>query len=318
MAYEALARDHGRRGAFVAAVARPTPPPRGVPAAPVLVFDAETLKALGYPDAGYLLDGGVAAWLERARRAGACAAPRDWGAAFLGVEVEAVVAGGGGKPLRAGGLPAEADWARLASLDSDAFFLEARPIGGGDEAGAAAADARHGYAGALTPLSQHRWRAAAAGAPGVAASLCVYDDARFVEALLAELAPRVTAVVVSHATRPWYGPPRPAGRRAAARVLAGIAAADEKVSLVSGPWASEEAQRNSALALIAALPQRIAHVLLVDGDEFWHPVELDRALALVAAREAGERAGPEKGGLVPSARALRGRTFLRKHLDVET
>ena len=114
--------------------------------------------------------------------------------------------------------------------------------------------------------------------------------------------------------------------REPSQAVAALLARRPKLSVVSGAWPSEEAQRNAALArslgvsmsqsgswcvpevcgrererererekeretppgdaqaIAAALPSRISHVLFVDSDEFWHPVELDRALALVANR----------------------------------
>ena len=96
-----------------------------------------------------------------------------------------------------------------------------------------------------------------------------------------------------------------------------IAPYDAEVSVIRGYWTSEEEQRNFGQATAAALPGGLAtHALIVDGDEFWHeprvasshdsgyiaavktcdpdtrhviprhPVELDRALALVATRAA--------------------------------
>ena len=116
----------------------------------------------------------------------------------------------------------------------------------------------------------------------VAASLCVYDDDRFLESLVEDLLPRLRHLIISHATAPWFGTARPAGFLRAAQTVDRIRSnAPDKVRVVNGAWPSEEAQRNAALQLAATLVPRPTHLLLVDGDEFWHPVELDRALALV-------------------------------------
>ena len=39
----------------------------------------------------------------------------------------------------------------------------------------------------------------------VAASLCVYDDDRFLESLVEDLLPRLRHLIISHATAPWFG-----------------------------------------------------------------------------------------------------------------
>ncbi|KAH8088673.1 hypothetical protein JL720_6624 [Aureococcus anophagefferens] len=118
----------------------------------------------------------------------------------------------------------------------------------------------------------------------VAASLCLYDDDRFL-APCSRTSSRAHAVVVHHALEPWFGAPRRAAGRGGRR---GPRGGERAMSVVVGDWPTEEAQRNSGSAS-AALPCAPSHVLLVDGDEFWHPVELDRALALVADAERGGR-----------------------------
>ena len=89
--------------------------------------------ALGPLDAGYVLAGGAAAWLETAAAFGAAARPTGWTDRFLAAEEGVVVRAADGRgaplPFRAAGLPAADDWDRLAQLDADTFFLSRLPIG---------------------------------------------------------------------------------------------------------------------------------------------------------------------------------------------
>ena len=277
--YERLARGHGRGGRLVAWAAAPA---GCLARTPLLVADAESWKALGAPDAGYALEGGVAAWLDDLGARGDAVEVPAWSEALACDPLP-----DGGERLDAVGLPD--DWERLRQIDADLFHLRSRPAGGGR--GAAPRPAPTWLGRNLTGLSLDRHERDVRGERGhaVAASLCLYDDDRFLAPLLADLEPRVHAVVVHHALEPWFGAPRPAARRRAAAAVAALAAASAKMSVVVGDWPTEEAQRNSALRVAAALPCAPSHVLLVDGDEFWHPVELDRALALVADAERGGR-----------------------------
>ena len=278
--YERLARGHGRGGRLVAWAAAPA---GCLSRTPLLVADAASWKALGAPDAGYALEGGVAAWLDDLGARGDAVEVPAWSDALACDPLP-----DGGDRLDAVGLPD--DWERLRQIDADLFHLRSRPAGGGPSA-PVPRPAPTWLGGNLSGLSLDRHDRDVRGERGhaVAASLCLYDDDRFLAPLLADLEPRVHAVVVHHALAPWFGAPRPAARRRAAAAVAALAAASAKMSVVVGDWPTEEAQRNSALRVAAALPCAPSHVLLVDGDEFWHPVELDRALALVADAERGGR-----------------------------
>ena len=92
-----------------------------------------------------------------------------------------------------------------------------------------------------------------------------------------------------------------------------------RLSVVTGHWSSEEQQRQFGNDLLRRMPVPgagsgggvylkeqqqqhhhhpsggyISHVLVVDGDEFWHPAELHRALSLIAtaARAAAAQFTP--------------------------
>jgi hypothetical protein len=76
-----------------------------------------------------------------------------------------------------------------------------------------------------------------------------------------------TVVLVS--SSPWHGRARDV-RPTLALLGALLASRPALVSVVSGAWASEEAQRQFGSDLLAKLPgRRLTHALVVDGDEFW-------------------------------------------------
>ncbi|KAJ1447543.1 hypothetical protein M885DRAFT_542428 [Pelagophyceae sp. CCMP2097] len=255
---------------------------------PALVLDAAMFLEVGTFDDGYLYGGGVAEWLDRAASRAGCATPGD-GAA----EVAALLADdfGPGEDFEG---PVFDEASSKEAFDVAFHFPHSAPPAG-DLQNLLQVDA------ALYDLgggkSTERWwlrthandvRDRENEPVGVVATICVYDDVRFLAPLLRDLVPIVDDVLVLHATRPWYGAARPAARQAAAEMIHGLAmASGGKVSVVSGVWPSEEAQRNSALAISRALPgKRRGFVLIVDTDEFWHPVELDRVLALVLRASA--------------------------------
>ena len=139
----------------------------------------------------------------------------------------------------------------------------------------------------------------------IGAVVILYDDALgLVEALMRELVLSAHHTVVLVSSEPWNGPPRDVGPTLA--LLARFVSDPQlvtRLSVVSGHWASEEEQRTYGNTLLENLPTPkgialkegenfITHVLVVDGDEFWHPAELHRSLGLVArvARQATARA----------------------------
>lgn len=287
VAYERLARAYGREGRFATYVASHAE--SLLTQMPLFVADAASFQAFGALDEGFVYAGGVAKWLDRAS---AIHAPPEW----LGMFVNDLVMPEGWHNSRVAWPettppPGEAQ-ARLKQLDADAYYLERLPIGI-DNTAILDSPSRYGWmTRRLTALSERRWRRDRDGARDfVAAMVCVYDDVRFLESLLEDLLPRIHAALLIQSSRPWYGPSRKASHEAAAALLARLAR-DPKVSVVRGSWKTEEDQRNFAMQLAKLLPQRPTHLLVVDSDEFWHPVELDRALALVADREeSGSRVG---------------------------
>ena len=238
---------------------------------PLLALDVGAFRDVGPFDEGFQYVGGVASWLDRAN----AIEPADWVDFIVDPFPQASSSdeARGTSTWLATAPPSEADESRLKQLDADAFYLD-RP----------GSFSFPWMTRRLTPLSARR--RATSSDYAVAAMICVYDDVRFVAPLLEDLLPRVHTILILQSTKPWYGRPRPSSLDVAAEHLATRLARDPKVSLVRGSWPSEEDQRNFGMHLATTLPESPTHVLLVDGDEFWHPVELDRALALVAEREA--------------------------------
>lgn len=287
VAYERLARAYGREGRFVAYIASHAE--WLLTQMPLFIADAASFQAFGALDEGFVYTGGVAKWLDRAS---AIQAPPEWLEMFV---VDSVMTEGWHDSTDAWPdttPPAGETQARLKQLDADAYYLERLPIGIDNTAILGSPSRYDWMATRLTPISERRWRRDRDGTRDcVAAMICVYDDVRFLESLLEDLLPRIHSALLVQSSRPWYGPTRKASHEAAAFLLARLAR-DPKVSVVRGSWKTEEDQRNFAMQLAKLLPQRPTHLLVVDGDEFWHPVELDRALALVSDREeSGFRVG---------------------------
>ena len=251
VAYEKLVRGYGGIVAYAP-----------LPGNALVAVDAGLWRRLPKPDAGYALASGIAAWL---------AALEDHGDAIeVGWAVRTMTEDASGPPLL------ELDWDGLIQRDADHFHLSRRHIG------APPLPERMAWVPPASQLSIARHARETRGEGTIAASLCLYDDDRFLEGLVEDLLPRLRHLIISHATQPWRGASRPAGfLRAAATIDRIRRASPMKVSVVTGVWPSEEAQRNAALKIAASLVPKPTHVLVVDGDEFWHPVELDRALALV-------------------------------------
>ncbi|KAH8057166.1 hypothetical protein JL722_6807 [Aureococcus anophagefferens] len=261
--YERLAR--GRRGAS-------SPGRRAagcLSRTPLLVADAESWEALGAPDGGYALEGGVAAWLDdlgaRRRRRGA------------GV-VDALACDplpDGGERLDAVGLPD--DWERLRQVDADLFHLRSRPAGGGTSA-PVPRPARTWLGRNLSGLSSTATSAtgaanAATPSPRRSASTTTTASSR----PCSRTSSRAHAVVVHHALEPWFGAPRPAARRRAAAAVAALAAASAKMSADDGSevgfaaargWPNPNAsalynfEQANVVALAEARGLRAAHVPL--------------------------------------------------------
>lgn len=275
LAYERLARSYGRDGVPFYIEEQME---RWLAQMPLVVV---TSSSFSHFDEGYQYFGGIAKWLDSR---GAIPAPHEWFDNFL-------VADGARDTLHQNDeeeydgelliptAPPTYEHERLQQLDLDAYYIAAtaNTIAGNS------CDSQE----TMTTfklrtseyLSSQRWQHKNMR---VAAMICIYDDVRFIEALVEDLFPIIHAAIVLHSNSPWYGDSRPKTHAYAAQVLSRIAA-NPKVSLIRGSWPSEEAQRNFGMRI--ANMQSMTHVLLVDGDEFWHPAELDRALSLIAGRQ---------------------------------
>ncbi|KAH8092283.1 hypothetical protein JL720_5251 [Aureococcus anophagefferens] len=260
--YERLARTRG-------ATSSPGRPPAGcLSRTPLLVADAASWKALGAPDAGYAARAASprgsttsarrAAEVRRGRTRSRATRSRTAASAST-PSGSRTTGSGSARSTRTSSTCGRGRWRRPRAP-------RATWLGRNLSGLSSTATSATGAANAATP------------SPRRSASTTTTASSR----PCSRTSSRAHAVVVHHALEPWFGAPRPAARRRAAAAVAALAAASAKMSVVVGDWPTEEAQRNSALRA-AALPCAPSHVLLVDGDEFWHPVELDRALALSAS-----------------------------------
>jgi hypothetical protein len=143
----------------------------------------------------------------------------------------------------------------------------------------------------------------------VAAAVCVYDDGRFLEQVVAGVLDDVEHVLILLSATPWHGQRRDISATAAAAWRAVKRANDQgrvgAVSIVSGAWATEGDQREYANRMLEELPVlvstsanaadgaaaggagrartgKLTHALVLDADEFYDPVELRRMFILAA------------------------------------
>ena len=144
----------------------------------------------------------------------------------------------------------------------------------------------------------------------IGAVMLLYDDSLTLASLVLQgLLHAVHHTVVLVSAVPWHGHPRNVAPTLS--MLSRFSNDKQytgRLSVVTGFWPTEEAQRQFGNDLLKRMPVPgagayryrdqtgcndhvkechrthgyISHVLVVDGDEFWHPAELHRALCLVA------------------------------------
>ncbi len=114
----------------------------------------------------------------------------------------------------------------------------------------------------------------------VCAVFCVYDDTKFFEHLLRSVLPSVHHALVLISGKPWNGPSRPTIHTLEA--VQRVALSDigkGKVSVINGSWESEKDQRNFGNLVAKELGSD--YVMVIDGDEFWDPIQLERVFSIV-------------------------------------
>ncbi|CAM9226878.1 unnamed protein product, partial [Pylaiella littoralis] len=120
----------------------------------------------------------------------------------------------------------------------------------------------------------------------VAVVIVVHDDISLMRATLEEAAVVVEHILVVVSRTPWNGDA--ADVSPTLELLSGMledvdSPTHGKLRVEVGSWASEAEQREHGNALIRDDPSRdFFRVVVMDTDEFWHPVELAKALVLVA------------------------------------
>jgi len=180
-------------------------------------------------------------------------------------------------------------WDNLAQKDMDAFYLRRAREGGDVEEEMAY---HSGWSGrAMTPsLLAEDWRRTGMR---VAAVMCVYDDTTFLPDLLPDLLDSLDHVVVLVSEVPWKGAKRDNSHtmRILGEFMADLSLSRGRLSVITAPWPSEHEQRQFGNQVVRSLPGNYTHVFVVDGDEFWHPVELqvNKCYACHGVRVLGTR-----------------------------
>ena len=145
-----------------------------------------------------MLEGGVAAWLAALEDLGDAVEAR-WHVDITSPEEGPVLL--------------DLDWDRLIQRDADQFHLARRQVGSPPLSN------RQTWLRGPSAISLERHARENRGEGTVAASLCVYDDDRFLESLVEDLLSRLRHLIISHATAPWFGTARPAGFLRAAQTV---------------------------------------------------------------------------------------------------
>ena len=122
----------------------------------------------------------------------------------------------------------------------------------------------------------------------VTAVVCVYDDTRFMEQLLLSLLPSLHHVIILMSTSPWNSKPARSTSHtlSTSHFLASTPEGKDKVSIIQGTWHNESQQRNFGNRIAMELGTDL--VMVMDGDEFWHPVQLERSFSLIAQNINGK------------------------------
>ncbi|CAM9498628.1 unnamed protein product [Ectocarpus fasciculatus] len=111
----------------------------------------------------------------------------------------------------------------------------------------------------------------------VAVVVVVHDDISLMRAVLEEVAVVVEHILVVVSVRPWHGSATdgsPTLRMLERMLQDADSPTRGKLRVEVGSWATETEQREYGNALIREDIRNFSRVVVVDTDEFWHPVEL--------------------------------------------
>eukprot|EP00752_Nemacystus_decipiens_P014776 g13155.t1 len=113
----------------------------------------------------------------------------------------------------------------------------------------------------------------------------VHDDISLMRASLEAVAVAVELILVVVSENPWHGDTQDISPTL--NLLDEIVADVDsptygKLQVEVGSWATEAEQREHGNTVIRENPRNFSRVVVMDTDEFWHPVELTKALVLVA------------------------------------
>ncbi len=111
-----------------------------------------------------------------------------------------------------------------------------------------------------------------------AAVCCVYDDDSWLPLALESVYSSVDAIFVLISGKPWNGPP--GNIQGTLNTIAAFPDPQLKLRVVHGSWGSETEQRNAGLKLLEK--EGFDYCFIVDADEIYDPVELQRMMEMVS------------------------------------
>lgn len=111
----------------------------------------------------------------------------------------------------------------------------------------------------------------------IAALYAVYNDEDLIEYSLRSIYSEIDEIVICLATKPWFGPTRKPD--STLKKIKSFPDPENKITLITGQWPSEPAQRQAALDVVR---DRATHCLVIDADELYKRGHL-RMLKEIAA-----------------------------------
>lgn len=114
-----------------------------------------------------------------------------------------------------------------------------------------------------------------------AAICCVYDDERWLRLVVESVYNNIRNIFFLVGNRPWQG--GESDNSATLRAISECLDPERKITLVRGDWKTETEQRNWGLALLRE--QGIPYCFILDADEIYDPLQLNRMQQLALSRQ---------------------------------
>lgn len=115
--------------------------------------------------------------------------------------------------------------------------------------------------------------------PKFSAVCCVFDDDRWLPVMVESIAPAIDRILFLVAEQPWNG--GAGDTQSTLDAIRSLPNTEGKIELVRGPWRNETEQRNAGLQLLRE--RQCDYAMIVDADEIYDPVELERMKAAALA-----------------------------------